>query len=533
MSNCDSDEEVLYDSEDGDFEDNDDVDDGVLGLGGSSGSQGGQAGPDGDEYPYQVLSIDEVTRLMVETIKEVNLIVQLPQTTTRILLNHFKWDKEKLYEKYYAEEDPEALFAAAHVINPNLAGNLKGKGGTAQGTQAAGEGASGTVKKRRTRSQQGVKIECVICYLDYPELEMVAITCGHQFCKSCWVAYLTTKIMEEGVGPSISCADHQCDILVDDETVLELITDKAVIRRYKQLITNNFVECNRLVRWCPKPACGHVVKVEHCAFKQVQCVCKAVFCFACGADWHYPLRCDLMTKWQKKCSDDSETFNWIAANTKDCPQCKMPIEKNGGCNHMWCRNPSCKFEFCWLCLGDWRNHGYNPCNRYSETEANQAKTAQDRARAVLQRYLFYCNRYMNHMQSLKFEHKLYENVRVKMEEMQKHQMTWVEVQFLIEAVDVLVSCRSMLMYTYAFAYYLVKNNQVHIFEDNQKDLEAATEQLSEYLERDMTGEGALQELKRSVQDKYRYCEQRRKALLQHVQEGYDTDSWTLNAELTV
>ena len=140
---------------------------------------------------------------------------------------------------------------------------------------------------------------------------------------------------------------------------------------------------------------------------------------------------------------------------------------------------------------------------------------------------------MNHMQSLKFEHKLYENVRVKMEEMQKHQMTWVEVQFLIEAVDVLVSCRSMLMYTYAFAYYLVKNNQVHIFEDNQKDLEAATEQLSEYLERDMTGEGALQELKRSVQDKYRYCEQRRKALLQHVQEGYDTDSWTLNAELTV
>lgn len=64
------------------------------------------------------------------------------------------------------------------------------------------------------------------------------------------------------------------------------------------------------------------------------CVCVYVLSFACGADWHYPLRCDLMTKWQKKCSDDSETFNWIAANTKDCPQCKMPIEKNGGCNHM-------------------------------------------------------------------------------------------------------------------------------------------------------------------------------------------------------
>jgi len=28
------------------------------------------------------------------------------------------------------------------------------------------------------------------------------------------------------------------------------------------------------------------------------------------------------------------------------------------------------------------------------------------SRAALQRYLFYCNRYMNHMQSLKFENKV-------------------------------------------------------------------------------------------------------------------------------
>ena len=77
-------------------------------------------------------------------------------------------------------------------------------------------------------------------------------------------------------------------------------------------------------------------------------------------------------------------------------------------------------------MGDWSRHGYNPCNRYNESDANAAKDAQERARAVLQRYLFYCNRYMNHMQSLKFEHKLYDNVRAKMEEMQRH-MSWVEV----------------------------------------------------------------------------------------------------------
>lgn len=47
--------------------------------------------------------------------------------------------------------------------------------------------------------------------------------------------------MEEGQGQTISCASHDCDILVDDETVFELVKDPKVIQRYKQLITNSFV----------------------------------------------------------------------------------------------------------------------------------------------------------------------------------------------------------------------------------------------------------------------------------------------------
>lgn len=58
------------------------------------------------------------------------------------------------------------------------------------------------------------------------------------------------------------------------------------------------------------------------------------------------------------------------------------------------------------------------------------------------------------------------------------------------------------MYTYVFAFYVRKNNQSVIFEDNQKDLEGTTERLSEYLERDITGEN-LADIKQKVQDKYR------------------------------
>ena len=48
------------------------------------------------------------------------------------------------------------------------------------------------------------------------------------------------------------------------------------------------------------------------------------------AQWHEPVKCDLLKKWLQKCQDDSETSNWIAANTKDCPKCQTTIEKNGG-----------------------------------------------------------------------------------------------------------------------------------------------------------------------------------------------------------
>lgn len=59
--------------------------------------------------------------------------------------------------------------------------------------------------------------------------------------------------------------------------------------------------------------------------------------------------------------------------------------------------------------------------------------------------------------------QLYASVKLKMEEMQQH-MSWIEVQFLKKAVDVLCLCRQTLMFTYVFAFYLKKNNQSIIFE---------------------------------------------------------------------
>lgn len=56
-----------------------------------------------------------------------------------------------------------------------------------------------------------------------------------------------------------------------------------------------------------------------------------------------------------------------------------------------------------------------------------------------------------------------------MEELQEQSnLSWIECQFLAKAVETLGKVRTVLKWTYAMAFYLEKNNQTQMFEDNQK-----------------------------------------------------------------
>jgi len=134
------------------------------------------------------------------------------------------------------------------------------------------------------------------------------------------------------------------------------------------------------------------------------------------------------------------------------------------------------------CMGIWSEHGtswYN-CNRYEEKSGVGARDAQAKSRQSLERYLHYYNRYANHEQSAKLDKDIFHKTEKKMTLLQNaSNMSWIEVQFLESASKALQQCRQTLKWTYAFAYYLARNNQTEIFEDNQKDLEMAVENLSE------------------------------------------------------
>ena len=117
-------------------------------------------------------------------------------------------------------------------------------------------------------------ITCEICFCEHLANDMTKIACGHQFCNECWIQYLTIEIMQEGHSMMISCAAYDCDNLLYDEMIRKLITDQRVLEKYCQLITNSFIECNRLLNWCLTPKCGRVLRVEYidCS-KPIECQC--------------------------------------------------------------------------------------------------------------------------------------------------------------------------------------------------------------------------------------------------------------------
>jgi ariadne-1 len=150
----------------------------------------------------------------------------------------------------------------------------------------------------------------------------------------CWRQYLTNKIISDGVCNAITCAENGCDIIVDDQTITDIVKEPKVRAKYQYLITNSFVVTNRFLRWCPTPNCLNAIKVNHIEFIPIECNCGSVFCFLCGEKWHEPTRCNILKSWNKKCLGetgekiDCETANWILSYTKVCNHLTQELTNN-------------------------------------------------------------------------------------------------------------------------------------------------------------------------------------------------------------
>ncbi|CAF3084794.1 unnamed protein product [Rotaria socialis] len=471
-----------------------------------------------EKIKYYLLTETEALHEITKAAKDVNEILNLPSTTlVRLILNNFHWDQDTLTEKFFT--DAEILFKELNVANPYLSPSLQSNP-LSPGHAPERDPMLAAVEQMATDNTNKT---CRTCYSEKPSGEFYALRCRHQHCLTCWHSYLEANIGQHGCLRPIYCLSR-CIEVIDDEKILELLSnDQNLCDRYRKNLVQAFVEANRLTQWCPGNGCVTIVKLNTYSANRAHLIecdnCKTSFCFQCSKPWHEPIQCSLLAKWEQKNCNESMNGTWVIANTKDCPKCHSAIEKNGGCNHMTCRKPGCGYEFCWLCFGDWKSHATQQCNVY---HAQATEEAQASAREILKRYIHYFTRYQAHSQSLEFESKLKEKVEERQKEMEVRAMTYADRQAPGKAFEVLQQCRRTLKYTYPFAFYLERNNESIMFEDNQAHLEQTTEILSEFLEREFDGQ---HETVLKLKDTTNFCEQRRKILVKDCKDGYSKQRW--------
>eukprot|EP00741_Cyanophora_paradoxa_P011402 tig00020556_g11013.t1 len=437
----------------------------------------------------KALTEDDIIRTQQNEIEKVAEVLSVTKSVAGALLRHFRWDQERVLSKCF-EDGAEKVVADLGLTVEEGEDVVAGPSGVVDGDP--------------------------ICGVCFDSEVSIRNPCGHGFCDACWKQFLTIKI-DEGE-KAITCAAFKCKARVPDSTI-EKAVEPSTYQKYKSFLARSFVDDNPNAKWCPAANCGRAINNPPNK-SAVKCDCGHTFCFHCMNESHAPARCHDVKLWYQKCKDDSETYNWLSANTQDCPQCKSAIEKNGGCNHMTCKK--CKFEFCWVCQGEWKQHtDYYSCNRYDKSKPDDKATSKERSKAALERYLHYYHRYLNHENSLKMEAQLREKGEEKMRQIQENcaTQTWIDVQYIKKALDQLLQCRHVLKYTYVFAYYLNDPQEKSLFEYLQDELEKTTESLSGKLE-----EETDKFVKADILNLTRLAAVRLKHLLDGVETGLTKDA---------
>uniref|UniRef100_A0A7S1D227 RBR-type E3 ubiquitin transferase n=1 Tax=Cyclophora tenuis TaxID=216820 RepID=A0A7S1D227_CYCTE len=438
---------------------------------------------------------EELVPEMRRRLKDVTEVLDIPASAAAVLLREHHWSKEVLLEKFY--NGPEKL-EEKHGVRFRCT----------------------PVKKGRASKT------CAICYED--ALPMLGMPCGHEFCRQCWRDFVMNALSEGPVCIRKTCPQAKCKEVMTEEEVAAAAPE--LLPKFESYQLRSFVESNTLTRWCPGRGCERVAcassasameqegSVAHCDS------CDVSFCIICGEEPHAPSSCKELAMWNEKCRNESETANWILANTKPCPKCSSRIEKNQGCNHMTCQR--CKHEFCWICMGDWNNHGantggYYKCNKYDSNVNDNDQSDAAKARRELDRYLHYYKRYHAHSEAQAFAKKQLRETEARMVVLQESSdnARWSDVEFLKAANEQLIECRRVLKYTYTFAYYLTdetKKRQKECFEYHQEMLEKFTENLSELSEK------PLAEMDRTdVVNQTRVVDRFMKNILKYVDDGME------------
>ncbi|KAK6245348.1 hypothetical protein QUC31_000144 [Theobroma cacao] len=401
---------------------------------------------------YTVLKEADIRHRMEDSIGEVSGVLSISKVEASILLLHYNWSVGKVHDSWFTDEG-EARKKAGLVVKPLI--ELPDHG----------------------------DILCRICFESYSRDGIKSTVCGHPYCSDCWSSYIKTAIADGPGSLLLKCPEPSCRAAVGED-MIGVFASEEEKKKYSGYFVMSYIEDSKMIKWCPGPGCENAINFDAGSTNfDVSCACSHLFCWNCSEEAHRPVDCETVRKWIMKNSSEAENVNYILAFTKPCPKCRRPIEKNMGCSHMSCMAP-CYYQFCWLCLKDWSNHG--ACNRYNQDPEEERR---EKAKKYMMRYSHYFERWATNQKSMKKAAADMENVQSNQLEILARIQLLPETQFsfLTEAWQQIVECRRVLAWTYAYGYYLPDQDPAkrNLFEYLQGQAESGLERLHDCAEKEL------------------------------------------------
>eukprot|EP00340_Litonotus_pictus_P005791 CAMPEP_0170522222 /NCGR_PEP_ID=MMETSP0209-20121228/7684_1 /TAXON_ID=665100 ORGANISM="Litonotus pictus, Strain P1" /NCGR_SAMPLE_ID=MMETSP0209 /ASSEMBLY_ACC=CAM_ASM_000301 /LENGTH=531 /DNA_ID=CAMNT_0010809639 /DNA_START=30 /DNA_END=1625 /DNA_ORIENTATION=- len=205
---------------------------------------------------------------------------------------------------------------------------------------------------------------CPICFDNSIKDSYFAMECKHKVCLQCVKDYFRINI-SEGKVANLICLYGGCNFSYPHEIVKKFSSsnDWGAYKRYvKNQERLNILLNNPNIIHCPFPDCNELIELHNV---QVGMLLPEHF-VTCNEEHSFCLRCRQLEEEHSRngCEGSNEKLlkDITTINRenrlfyKQCPMCKIIIEKAEGCNKIRCLN--CDFEFCWLCLQEYEEDHY-------------------------------------------------------------------------------------------------------------------------------------------------------------------------------
>lgn len=201
---------------------------------------------------------------------------------------------------------------------------------------------------------------CPICF-DDAIAHPVQLGCGHRYCPDCFRHFLDSAASDSKVFP-LSCIgdDAQCTAAISIPTLRRFLVPPQ-FRHLLETSFQNYIEMQGQsgkddeadFKYCTTADCNQIYRSSKASSTGagvfLQCPsCFLSICTACHQESHEGMTCAERSHHQST-AEQELTENWAKENgAKQCPSCKIFIQKAEGCNHMNCR---CGAHICWRCMG--------------------------------------------------------------------------------------------------------------------------------------------------------------------------------------